>query len=197
MMRLFCRKSKWKFYSTLRNKMKWLRRNRLVAFHVSWDVTTNCVANRQESSPNTNQSKVMQTIFLRLVSPQQYLAEVGEGQRVGRGHPPGGELQQGPARGAVQAAGRGTCLATRTLTPTLGRLLQTTKLLINLKRVSLVASACCPAAWRGRAGGRRSLGRWPPGSGTAAGSPWSPRPSVSAPRTPRHRHPCWLVGYLK
>ena len=104
----------------------------------------------------------MQTIFLRLVSPQQYLAEVGEGQRVGRGHPPGGELQQGPARGAVQAAGRGTCLATRTLTPTLGtgQILQTTKLLINLKRrVSLVASACCPAAWRGRAGGRRSLGR--------------------------------------
>ena len=103
----------------------------------------------------------MQTIFLRLVSPQQYLAEVGEGQRVGRGHPPGGELQQGPARGTVQAAGRGTCLATRTLTPTLGtgQILQTTKLLINLKRVSLVASACCPAAWRGRAGGRRSLGR--------------------------------------
>ena len=48
----------------------------------------------------------MQTIFLRLVSPQEYLAEVGEGQRVGRGHPPGGELQQGPAGGAVQAAGR-------------------------------------------------------------------------------------------
>ena len=138
----------------------------------------------------------MQTIFLRRVSPQEYLAEVGEGQRVGRGHPPGGELQQGPARGAVQAAGRGTCLATRTLIPTLGtgQILQTTKLLINLKRVSLVASACCPAAWRGRAGGRRSRGRWPPGSGTAAGSPWSPRPSVSAPRTPRHRHPCLMLA---